>query len=94
MCERNDYLILKKFVDLEKFDKVEYPKKFIEEINFSKCFNIAYKNNNEKIAKYLLKILSCYCFELNRKDIVNVDKTKKLNELMKNLIEKLYMRKN
>ena len=30
-CERNDYSVFKKFVDLEKFDKVEYPKKLIEE---------------------------------------------------------------
>ena len=65
LCERNDYSIFKKFVDLDKFDKVEYPERLIEKINFFKCFNIALKNNNAKIAEFLLKMLSWYFFRFD-----------------------------
>jgi hypothetical protein len=68
LCERNDYSTFKKLFDLDKLKlKVDNPKEFFEGINFLKCFDIALKNNNEKIAKYLLEILSFYTFNLNTK---------------------------
>jgi hypothetical protein len=68
LCRRNDYSTFKKIFDIKKLkQKVENPKEFIERINFLKCFDIALKNNNEKIAKYLLKILNFYSFNLNTK---------------------------
>jgi Leucine-rich repeat (LRR) protein len=68
LCQRNDYSTFKKTFGLDKLKyTVKNPKEFIESINFLKCFDIALKNNNEKIGKYLLKILSFYTFYLNTK---------------------------
>ena len=66
LCERNDYSIFKKMFDFEKLEKkIDNPKQFIESINFLKCFDISLKNDNEKMAKYLLKILGHYTFNFN-----------------------------
>jgi Leucine-rich repeat (LRR) protein len=63
LCQRNDYSTFKKMFDLDRLElKVDNPKEFIESINFLKCFDIALNNNNEKIGKYLLEILSFYTF--------------------------------
>jgi hypothetical protein len=44
-----------------------YREEFIRKIDFLKCFDSALENNNEKIAKYLLKILSYYTFNTDSK---------------------------
>ena len=98
LCKRNDYFVFKKIFDLDNLeDKVENPKEFIRKIDFLKCFDIALENNNEKIAKYLLKILSYYTFNtvsklnninfkfnlefLNKKSLEGLKILKKINVL-------------
>ena len=89
LCERNDYFVFKKVFDLDKLEeKCEKPKDLIEKINFLKCFDIALKNNNEKIAKYLLKILSYYTFNLE-KNLNKIDEKFNQEFLDKNALEKL-----
>jgi hypothetical protein len=81
LCQRNDYSTFKKIFNLNKLDdKVENPKKFIRSINFLKCFDIALKKDNEKIAKFLLKILSFYTFYSKTQDSKNVSKIDKIDD--------------
>jgi Leucine-rich repeat (LRR) protein len=83
LCQRNDYATFKKIFNLNKLDdKVEKPKEFIRSINFLKCFDIALKNDNEKIAIFLLKILSFYTFnsKIQVKDSRNISKIDKIDD--------------
>jgi Leucine-rich repeat (LRR) protein len=61
LCQRDDIRLFHELVDLNNIENRDYDyKNFFKNINFRKCFYIVLERNNEKVAIYLLKMVSYY----------------------------------